>query len=134
MATWALLYNNGRSVISTQATTEAAPAADTDGLNLDSVAGFTVHIACDNGFAFSDPTSTFIAYRYSPESGLWARAAENDITVGSAGNGQQTIAVSFQVASPRGRIAHIANNVSITGGTTPLTLRYLCNQLTGAYV
>jgi len=134
MATWAPLANNARSVISYQATSESAPTLSTDGLNLDSVAGFVVHIACDNGYAFADPTSTFIAYRYSPESGLWARASENDITVGSAGNGQQTIAVSFQVASPRGRIAHIANGVNITGGATPLTLRYLCNQLTGAYV
>ena len=128
MATWTAI--GPRSVQSIQSTNDTQPPANTtDGLNLDSVAGFTVHISCDTGQTFNNAASTFQAWRYSITTGRWSRAPENDITVGATGVGVRDIAVSFQVASPRGQIAHIATSVGVTGGG--LTLTYECNALAG---
>jgi len=125
--TWAKY--SARSVVSTQTTTEAAPTGGSEGLDLESVAGFTIHFACDVGETFTSAASVFEAYRYNSRTGIWSRSAEHDVTVGAEGLGKRAFAVSYQVASPRDRVAHVANAVSVSGGG--LTLDYRCSQLNG---
>ena len=131
MATWVNRIQ-ARTVISVQSSNETQPPPlTTDGLDIGSVAAFALHVSCDNGQTFNNSASVLQAWRYSPFTGRWSRAADSDVTVGSAGVGLQDIVTSFQIAAPRGggRIAHLAYNVGVTGGG--LTLTYECSQLSG---
>lgn len=127
--TWDLLPGAIRSCISTQTTSESVPTLATEGLNLDSVAGFVLIFSCDLGEFFNNAASVFKAYRYDPFLNRWARAAEHDVTVGTANVNERDFAVAFQVSTPRGRIAHIASSIGVSGGG--LTLRYITTQLVG---
>jgi hypothetical protein len=98
-------------------------------MSLDDVAGFTVHISCDASESFDDAASTFLAYRYSYYTERWSRSAEHDITVGTANLGQRDFSTTYTIAAPRGRVAHVANAVSVTGGN--LTLTYEASRLSG---
>lgn len=127
--TWARIGNSPRSVVSTQTTSESAPSDAGDGMLLEDVAGFRVCFSCDAGKTFNDAASVFEAYVYSPSAGRWARSAEHDVTVGALNIGNRDFSVTFSVASPRGRIAHIANAIGVTGGA--LTLTYESSALSG---
>lgn len=128
-ATWVQLPGTPRSVLSIQATTEAIPTLETEGLYLDEVAGFCLHILADLGETLNGAGGTFDGYRYDDFTGVWARASELDITITTADIGGRGMSVVFQVAAPRGRLAHIANGVSVSAGG--LTLYYLTSYLSG---
>lgn len=130
MATWTLAGAFTRSVISKQSTTDSAPTLATDGMNMDSVAGFNLYVACDTGQTFTG-TGTFPAYVYDSTAGGWAKSDTSlDLAVFPLAIGKSLIVYTgFTVASPRGQIAHIATGVGVTGGG--LTLTYTCNSLHG---
>jgi hypothetical protein len=96
---------------------------------LEDVAGFRVCFSCDDTQTFNAAASVFEAYVYSDYTGRWARSSEHDVTVGTANTGNRDFSVTFSVASPRGRIAHIANGVGVTAGG--LTLVYEASFLSG---
>ena len=128
-ASWTQIPGTPRSVLSVQATTEAAPAAAGDGLYLDEVAGFCLHILADSGQTLNGAGGTFDGYRFDTITGAWVRASELDITITAADIGTRGMSVVFQVAAPRGRLAHIANGVSVSSGG--LNLYYLTSYLSG---
>lgn len=109
--------------------TESAPTG-TAGLNLASVGAFHLAIECDEGESFSSTDGAFEAYM-DVGSGVWCRAAEHDVAVTSDDTGERGLVVSFQVAAPRSRIAHVPVGISHSGGN--LTLRYMASGLRGNY-
>ena len=127
--TWNLIGPGSRSVVSTQTTTESAPTLSTEGLLLEDVAGFRVCFSCDSAQTFNAAGSVFQAYVYSGSTTRWARSAEHDVTVGTSHTGFRDFSVTFSVSSPRGRVAHIANAIGVTGGN--LTLTYEASFLSG---
>ena len=129
MATWTQIPGTPRSVSSVQATTEAAPTQATDGLYLDEVAGFVLYLVADAGQTLNAAGGSLLGYRYDPNIGTWARAHELDIVLGASDIGGQASAWAYQVASPRGRVAHVASGVGVTSGG--LTLYYFTSYLSG---
>lgn len=134
MATWTPLA--GRSVTSAQTTTDSAPSLATDGLNIGSVGSFTLTIEADPGQTLNGG-GVMAAYVYSPlyaaGAGGWARAPDLDISIPPAVTGNRRYGgISFQVQSPRGSVAHISNNVLVSGGN--LTLYYIASDLYGNLV
>jgi len=128
VATWARLTTGTRDVQATQSVGEPVPSVG-DGLDLAGVAGFNLWMVCDAGQSFSSADVVFEAYRYDAASGVWARAPEHDITIGSSAVGERSIAVAFTVASPRGRICHVWDGTGVTGGN--VTTTYSTSLLTG---
>ena len=118
-----------KSVYQIQSPGASAPTDPTDGLNLESIAGFTLYATCDSGQSFNSAATMLKAYRYDPYVGIWARAAELDITIGSEPLTLRSIATAFSVSSPRGSIAHIWDGTGVSGGN--LTISYTVSMLTG---
>jgi hypothetical protein len=133
MATWSMQSAaRGRSVTCAQAATgESAPTLATEGMNLDSVGGFDLTVACDEGETFSAPAAgTLQAYRYFSTPAAWFRAPEFDVTIPAAVEGLRYAAFpGWTVANPHGRIAHIADSVSVSGGG--LTIAYTATSIQG---
>jgi hypothetical protein len=98
-------------------------------LNLDEVAGFVLHCYADVGQTINAAGGVFQAYRYDEVAAVWMRAAELDVTITADDIGGRGFSTAFQVASPRGRVAHIANLVGVSGGG--VTLDYLVSYLSG---
>ena len=128
MATWSQ-YGGLRSVISTQATTEAAPAA-TDGMNLDAVAGFTVYMQAASSQTFTG-TGT-LAFYLIDTFGV-ARAGWLDWTIPSWANGQNIISMpTIAVSSPRGRVVPLCSSVGVSAGN--VTVYVMANHLYGQQI
>lgn len=134
MATWVKVSGSNRSTQSVQATTESAPTLGTDGFDLNGVGGFTIHVACDSGQTFNGAVvEAFRAYRYSWITGLWGRSPEHDLDITTDHTGSRVIVFdAWTVSNPRGRLAHVANGVVVTGGG--LTLTYEATRLSGEEV
>jgi len=127
MATWGPTASGGRSVVSVQATTEAGPPADGDGVNVNDVGGFDLVVEADEGQTLSG-TGELVGYRQH-ESG-WAFAKDSAVTIDSSANGQRRIVFTgWTVANPRGFVAHLANGVGVSAGG--LRLYYYCTTLRG---
>jgi len=128
MATWNRL--SGRSTYSTQTATDSAPTSSEDGLNLADLNGFALTLAADSGQTLTGVGGALQAYFYDDSVGFWARAPELDLNVqtGSVGTRACTF-TGFQVSHPRGRLAHICNGISVSGGN--LTVTYSCSGLYG---
>lgn len=126
MATWA--KTDPRSVVSVQSADEDAPTGDV-GVNLDSVAGFSLVIECDAGESFSAEGGKLLGY-YKGGAG-WAKLDESwDRTLPVTAIGQRRFAFpDFAIYAPRGFVAHVTDNVTVTGGN--LTLYYECSTLSG---
>jgi len=128
VATW--VPKAGRSVQSVQATTESAPTTDIEGVNLDSVSGFTIHFSCDAAQTFSATSGGFLAYVWNEFAQAWSRAPGLDVTVPTAAVGLRRFSDSgWNVSSPRARLAHVASGIAISGGS--ITLDYTCSLLRG---
>jgi hypothetical protein len=128
MATWEVI--TGRSVRSVQSATDSAPTGAEAGLNLSDVSGFSVHVWADTGQTFSGVAGSLVAYLYDDIVGDWSRAPELDLTLPSAATGlRKLVFTGFTVASPRGRLAHIASGIQVTSGG--LTLTYSASTLYG---
>lgn len=116
MATWASLTGTGRSVKSVQTTSDSAPSAATDGMPLQSVAGFRVVLEADAGQTLSG-AGTLTCFTWEDAINGWSRLSDADITVPAAiASNRRYGAVSFQVQAPRGRVAFIANGVTVSAG------------------
>jgi hypothetical protein len=130
VASWAL--TDALSVASSRSTTEAAPSG-LDGLALAGVGGFDLVVECEEGQTFTGATpGALLGYRGYPRGAAidWAPAGDLDVTIPAAAAGQRRWALTgWTVANPRGRIAHIASGVQVTGGA--LTVRYECTTLRG---
>jgi hypothetical protein len=111
------------------ASTEAAPTTNApDGVLLVGVGGFTLIAECDVGQTFQG-TGNFLAYLWDPLSD-WAYSNDILVPVPASASGQRRIAFpGWTVSNPRGRVAHIASGVGITGGN--ITLKYCCTMLKG---
>lgn len=129
--TWTKVSGSNRSTVSTQTTTESAPTSAIEGFDLNGVGGFTIHVACDSGQTFSGAvTEAFRACRYSVITGLWGRSSEHDLDITTDHTGNRVIVFdAWTVSNPRGRIAHVANGVTVTGGG--LTITYEATKLSG---
>lgn len=118
MASWAPLAaaGTGRSVKSVQSTSDSAPSAGTDGMALVSVAGFSVTLEADSGQTLSG-AGTLTCFKWSDQIAGWSRYSDGDITVPAAiASNRRYGGVPFQVQAPRGRIAFIANGVTVSAG------------------
>jgi hypothetical protein len=131
VATWAELGSSGRSVTSTQNATDSAPTLDTEGCNLSDVGGFDLFVECQNAQTFTGTTGSFQAYKWSENLAAWYRAPELDVSIPTGGVGQRRVVFpGWNVSAPRGRVAHIANSVAVSGGT--LTVSYICSTIYAA--
>lgn len=131
MATWAPLAANltGRSVKSVQTTNDSAPTVASEGMSLQSVAGFKVVLEADSGQTLSGAGS-LACFTWDDSIAGWARLSDADITVPAAITSNRRYgAVSFQVQAPRGRIAFIASSVTVSAGG--LTLYMIASDLYG---
>jgi hypothetical protein len=128
MATW--IDKGNRSRQSVQAATESAPTTMEEGVNLDSVSGFTVHFSCDSGQTFSSTAGGFSAYVWNEFALAWSRTPELDIAVPTNAVGLRRFSsTGWNVASPRARVAHVASGIGISGGS--VTVDYTCSLLRG---
>lgn len=131
MATWAPLIaaGTGRSVKSVQTTSDSAPALATDGMSLQSVAGFKVVLEADAAQTLSGAGS-LTCFTWDDAIAGWARYSDADITIPAAiASNRRYGAVSFQVQAPRGRVAFVANGVTVSAGN--LTLYMIASNLQG---
>lgn len=121
-ATWVRVGAN-RSVVSVQATTEAAPTVSTDGIALDGIGAISIWLEADPGQTLSG-TGQLDVYVYDAMVGAWALAPLIPFGVPSGAAGKQRVVLgSVVIDNPRGRIAPIANGVGVSAGG--LTL-YIC--------
>lgn len=129
MATWASLTGIGRSVKSVQTTSDSAPSAGTDGMSLQSVAGFKVTLEADSGQTLSG-AGTLTCFTWDDLIAGWARYSDGDITVPAAvASNRRYGAVPFQVLAPRGRIAFITSGITVSGGS--LTIYMIASNVYG---
>lgn len=129
--TWTDFPGKGRSrqAVSTTAT-ESAPTLATEGLLLSDLNGFQVRASADAGQTFTGTTGNLDAYIWDDLDQAWCRTPELDLTVSTGQVGKRKIAwASFQVQTPRGRIAHVPNGVQVSSGG--VTLTYVCSTLYG---
>jgi hypothetical protein len=130
VATW--VRTGGRTVVGKEATTDSAPAhGSMDGVNLNDVAGFSLTVECDNGQTFSGAGGSLLAYFDDDALAGVSYTPELDLVLPAAAVGKQRVTFAgFNVSSPRGFLAHIANGIQVTGGG--LTLTYTCTTLYGS--
>lgn len=129
MATWASLTGTGRSVKSVQTTSDSAPTLAADGMSLQSVAGFRVVLEADSGQTLSG-AGALTCFTWDDSIAGWARLSDADITVPAAiASNRRYGAVSFQVQAPRGRVAFIANAVTVSAGG--VTVYLIASNLQG---
>lgn len=127
MATWARPVGGGlNDAQAAQSNAETDPTGS-DGMNARGTAGYTFWAEAAVGQTFTAGV-VFEAWIYDAATGQWARASEADITVGAAEDGLRRFAVSFTVASPRGRRCHVWDG---TGPAGPVTTTYTASLLTG---
>lgn len=131
MATWTRLQTYGRTIRSTQSTTDTPPVHGSgDGVNLNDVGGFALTVECDSGQSFSSANGSLVAYYDDEALADVSYMPEIDITLPASAVGQRRVTFGgFTVASPRGFLAHIASGIQVTGGG--LTLTYTCSSLFG---
>lgn len=129
MATWAAIVVGKRSVISTQSTNDSAPTLSSEGMSLQSVAGFTVTLEADAGQTLSG-AGTLACYTWEDTVAGWSRLPDTDITIpASVASNRRYGKVSFQVQCPRGRVAFITSGVTVSAGN--LTLYMVACDLYG---
>lgn len=111
-----------------QATTEDAPALATEGVDLTPCAGLNLYAEADEGQTFTG-SGDFVGFMYDPLCG-WSRASELDVSIVAADAGNRRVFLgAFPVSAPRGRMAHAANGVGVSGGG--VTLYYAMSDLYG---
>lgn len=115
MATW--IEIGPRGVRSVQAANETTAPTATEGALLTNVAGFDIVVTCDVGQSFSAAAGQLSAYRSYPSIGV-ARADEAlDLAIPASAVSQRRIVfTNFNPKNPVGRVAHLATNLSLTGG------------------
>lgn len=120
-----------RSVISTQALTESAPSAASEGLTFVDVGGWDIWVIAEAAQTLSGAGS-LTGYRYDDLAGGWGICPDLTIAIPAtvAGNRRACVATNWTVANPRGNIAHIANGITVSGGTTVQVL-YVATMLRG---
>ena len=133
MATWAKPANGAafdRQAVQTNA--ESDPGTVAEGVSARGVAGYTFTAECENGQSFNNAATVFKAWTWDDTVGFWSRVPEADITVGADVLGSRRFAVSFTVASPRGRRIHVWDGTGVTGGnvTTTYTVSLLSGEAT----
>lgn len=111
--TWSTL--SGRSVKAVCTTgTESAPTLATEGMSLDGVGGFSVHLEGDVTRTITT-AGTLQAYLYEDVTGIWNRAPDLDLTPGVTGV-RGCGFIGFTVPSARGRIAYLPSGVAVSLG------------------
>ena len=112
-ATWASI--GPRSVSSIQATTEAAPSVATDGMLLEAVAAVTVWLEADAGQTISADVGQVDVYQH--DIGAWGAAPALVLQVPPGSSGHRRVQLgTVRIDNPRGRLACIANGVSVSSG------------------
>lgn len=100
--------SSGRTVIATCTTgTESAPTLATQGIELANVSGFAVHAETAGTMTAG---GVLLAYLYNPQSSVWNRAPDLDLTVQALAD--QSFA-GFQVTSYAGRLAYVPSGVGV---------------------
>lgn len=126
MATWARPVGGGLRDAQAVQTVSEAPTSNTEGLWVGGVAGYTFWASLPEAQAFVSGT-VFAAWAYDEATAVWVRVPEADITCGAAENGLRRFAVTFTVASPRGRRIHVWDGT----GPGPVTTTYTASLLSG---
>lgn len=103
---WSGGRGNAKAVCSTGS--EAAPVAATDGLSLEGLGGFAVHVEAESAIG----GGTLQAYLFNQESGNWNRASADLDLVVTTGLLRQGFA-GFRVPSPAGRIAYVPSGLNV---------------------
>ena|ERR1700686_4477323 len=111
-----------RSVSSTQALSEAAPAASTDGLSLSDVGSVLPILHAPVGQTITG--GTLLAYLYTGSA--WVRAPRADYDLSAVIGLQDSALPSTVVDAPRGRFALIASGITLSGAGATITLDFLC--------
>jgi hypothetical protein len=112
-ATWTA---SGRSVSSVQAGTEAAPTLSTDGLDLTGIHAVTVWLDAGAGQTITSDAGQVDLYQR--DSGLWAVAPAVVMPVPPGSSGLRRVQLgTVRIDNPRGRLAPIANGVTVSGAS-----------------
>ena len=112
-ATWTLLGK--RSIKSTQAATEAAPSLPAEGMDLTGVGAVTFRLEADVGQTINADVGQVDIYTY--DEGGWAEAPGISIQVPAGSSGARRVTLHTAIIdNPRGRLAPIANGVSVSAG------------------
>lgn len=106
--------------------TEAAPTLATEGMQLDSVDGFTLYLAADAGQTITGGTS-LKCYLRNRIDGVWARFADWDVSLG-AGNFtvQETTFAGpsagkgWPIIDRADRLAFVPSGVTVSSGNVTL--------------
>jgi hypothetical protein len=117
-ATWESIGE--RAVKSVQAATEAVPTNPADGFHITNIHAFSLTVECDNGQTFLDVSGALDLYHYDPVVGAWSRVAYGSQFVPPEAAGLRRFTVPFTIANARGRLAHIANGLNLSGGGVTL--------------
>lgn len=127
-AVWTAI--SGRSTKGVMAATDTAPTGAEDGLNLSDVAGFSIHVELEAGQTITAAAGGLKAYLFDPIVGFWSRTPELDVSFASSDVGERRVSrTGYTVSSPRGRLAHIASGMTVSGGG--VTVYYSCSILSG---
>jgi len=114
-----------RSVQAVEALTEAAPALPGDGIDLADVSAIVPILHAPVGQTFTG-IGSLLAYVYSATTATWVRFPRGDIDLSDAAGLQDAALPSFDVKSPRGRFALIANGVTLSGAGATIIIEFLC--------
>jgi hypothetical protein len=128
-ATWAPIPGCSRSVTSTQAKTEAAPTASTDGQDLTSIAALTFWLDAGEGQTITADAGQVDIYL---RDGEWGLSPGNKIQIPTGSAGQRRVQLAtVLIDNPRGRLAVIANGIMASGATVTLEQRATLNSYLG---
>jgi hypothetical protein len=130
-AAWSPLAGASRSVRSVQATTEAAPVSADDGLNLDVISAVTISLDAGPGETITGDVGQADVYRYDDAVAIWEIVPQLVFPVPPGASGKRRVSLgTILIDNPRGRLAVIANGMSVSGASLILDMQ-ASKSLTG---
>lgn len=114
MATWVTLTD--KATRSVQSATDTPPTTANEGFPILGMRAVGVTVECDAGQTFLAATGGLDLYLWDDLIGAWSYVLYQTITIPPEAVGKRRFTTVVQIANARGRLAFIANGLSLTGG------------------
>jgi hypothetical protein len=114
-----------RSMQAVEALTEVAPVSTNEGVDLQDVWSIAPIVHAPAGQTFTGAGS-LLGYVYISSTSMWVRFPRADYDLSELAGLQDAALPTFEVKSPRGRFALIANGVVLSGAGAEITIEFLC--------
>lgn len=121
MATWIPL--NDKATKSVQSATDSPPTLVSEGFPILGMTAVGITVECDVGQTFSVAAGALDLYLWDDLFGAWSYVLYQSITIPTEVVGKRRFSTVAQIANARGRMAYIANGLTLTGGG--LTIYFL---------